>query len=507
MGATYSKELLVTIKEGYENDPFLTHPTRNVSLTFKNGHWFHQDLQLYVPEIARLEVLKLNHDSKLAGHLGTRKTQELLSRSFWWPTYREDTKKYISSCTVCARNKTPRSSPVGLLQPLPIPSRPWGSISMDFVVDLPPSKGMNTILVVVDRLTKMAHFIPYKGLPTAKQTADLVLKEVFRLHGIPDDVVSDRGVQFTSKFWKDFCLALGVKVNLSSAFHPQSNGQTERTNQTLEQYLRCFSSHLQDDWLDHLPTAEFAYNNAEHSSTKHSPFFANTGSHPVFIPHLPVASTLPAVAERLTTLQEAQKDIMDNLQLAQRRFKQGADRRRKPTPGFHVGDKVWLSTRNLRLKVPSKKLAPKYMGPFQVTAQINEVTFRLDLPDSIRVHPVFHCSLLKPYVENTFTGRHSPPPPPVRVQGEEEFVVEKILDSRIHRGKLQYLIGWEGYPPEDNSWEPEENVHAPRLVKEFHQQHPGKPAPMVPGGHLGRGGVLSGLEPVASHVPDGSSTH
>ena len=507
LGATYPKELLGSIKKAYEEDPFLTHPAEDVNLTLKGGFWVYLDRQLYVPEMARLDVLKYNHDTKLAGHPGTRKTQELLSRSFWWPTYKEDTKKFVSSCTVCARNKTPRSSPVGLLQPLPIPSRPWGSISMDFVVDLPPSKGMNTILVVVDRLTKMAHFIPCKGLPTAKQTADLVFREIFRLHGVPDDVVSDRGVQFTSKFWKDFCLALGITVNLSSAFHPQSNGQTERTNQTLEQYLLCFITHLQDDWLDHLPTAEFSYNNAEHSSTHYSPFYANTGLHPAFIPRLPITSTLPAVAERLANLQEAQENISNNLLEAQRRFKRATDKRRRPAPDFQIGDQVWLSTRNLRLKVPAQKLGQKYMGPFRISGRINEVTFRLDLPHSIRVHPVFHCSLLKPFVENTFPGRHPPPPPPVRVQGEEEYIVSKILDSRLHRGKIQYLISWKGYPPEDNSWEPEENIHAPRLVREFHLSHPDKPSPAVPGGHLGRGGVLSGLEPVAGHVPGGSSTH
>ena len=168
---------------------------------------------------------------------------------------------------------------------------------------------------------------------------------------------------------------------------------------------------------------------------------------------------------------------------------------------------MWLSTRNLSPKVPSRKMGQKYMGPFRITARINEVAFRLDLPNSIRVHPVFHCSLLKPHVENTFPGRHPPPPPPVRLQDQEEYTVAKILNSRFHRGRLQYLVGWKGYSPEDNSWEPEENVHAPRLVKAFHQRHPKKTSSAVPGGHLGGGGVLSGFEPVTGHVPGGSSSH
>ena len=272
LGATSSKTFLNLLKEGYENDQLLNNPPKDINLKYNNGFWT-QSHCLYVPESVRVEALRLVHDSKLAGHFGVSKTEELLSRSFWWPGYKKDVKRYVASCLTCARNKTPRSSPLGLLLPLPVPSRPWGSISMDFVVDLPLSKGMTTILVVVDRLTKMAHFIPVKGVPSAEHTAEVMVREVFKLHGIPDDVVSDRGVQFTSKFWKSFCSALGVTINLSSAFHPQSNGQTERTNQTLEQYLRCFVSYLQDDWVDYLPTAEFAYNNSKHSSTSQSPFF------------------------------------------------------------------------------------------------------------------------------------------------------------------------------------------------------------------------------------------
>ncbi|XP_073422156.1 uncharacterized protein [Dendrobates tinctorius] len=262
LGVIHNQDLLNDIKEAYHTDPWLAQPSCEVSLVYKNGVWI-QGQRLYIPEAARGKVLQLVHNSKIAGHRGVLKTQEFLSRFFWWPTYRRDVLDYVTSCEVCARCKTPRSSPTGLLQPLPIPTRPWGSISMDFIVELPTSQGKNTVLVVVDRLTKAAHFIPCVGLPTAKHTSDLIIQNVFRLHGVPDEVVSDRGVQFTSKFWQHFCAALNIKVNLSSAFHPQTNGQTERTNQTLEQYLRCFICHLQDDWVDLLPLAEFLQQFAE----------------------------------------------------------------------------------------------------------------------------------------------------------------------------------------------------------------------------------------------------
>lgn len=354
---------------------------------------------------------------------------------------------------------------------------------MDFIVELPTSQGKNTILVVVDRLTKAAHFISCVGLPSAEQTSELIIQNVFRLHGVPDEIISDRGVQFTSKFWKSFCDALGIKVNLSSAFHPQTNGQTERTNQTLEQYLRCFICHLQDDWVDLLPLAEFSYNNSQNASTKQSPFFANLGYHPNILPCIPIDTALPAVTDRISTLQRNLERLKENLETAQERYKKAADRFRKPTPAFKVGDLVWLSTKNMNLRVPSSKLGQKYMGPFKVTKLVGAVACRLQLPRTMRIHPVFHVSLLKATVPNKFPGRFHAPPDPVMVDGQEEFIVENILDSRLHRSQLQYLIKWQGYSSEDNSWEPADNVNAPRLLRLFHQRYPDKPGPETPWGH------------------------
>ncbi|XP_073418731.1 uncharacterized protein [Dendrobates tinctorius] len=469
LGVIHNQDLLNDIKEAYHTDPWLAQPSCEVSLVYKNGVWI-QGQRLYIPEAARGKVLQLVHDSKIAGHRGVLKTQEFLSRFFWWPTYRRDVLDYVTSCEVCARCKTPRSSPTGLLQPLPIPTRPWGSISMDFIVELPTSQGKNTVLVVVDRLTKAAHFIPCVGLPTAKHTSDLIIQNVFRLHGVPDEVVSDRGVQFTSKFWQHFCAALNIKVNLSSAFHPQTNGQTERTNQTLEQYLRCFICHLQDDWVDLLPLAEFSYNNSQSASTKLSPFYANLGYHPNILPRFPIDTPLPAVADRITSLQQNLDLLKRNLESAQDRYKKSADRFRKPAPTFKVGDLVWLSTKNLKMRVPSSKLGHKYIGPYKITKLVSNVACRLQLPRSMRIHPVFHVSLLKAATPNSFPGRSSSPPAPVLIDGQEEFVVERILDSRLRRDGVQYLVQWQGYSSEDNSWEPASNLHAPRLLRQFHQR-------------------------------------
>lgn len=285
------------------------------------------------------------------------------------------------------------------------------------------------------------------------------------------------------RFWQGFCLALDIKVCLSSAYHPQSNGQTERTNQTLEQYLRCFISHLQDDWLDLLPLAEFSYNNSQSASTKMSPFYANLGFHPKIFPRLPIDVTMPAVAERVAALQQNLEVLKETLTSAQERYKRSADKSRRPAPMFKVGDSVWLSTKNLKLKVPSPKLGQRFVGPFKINAIISAVAVRLKLPNTMKIHPVFHVSLLKAAVPNPFPGRSAQPPDPVLIDGEEQFVVEEILDSRIHRNQLQYLVKWEGYPAEENSWEPVDNINAPRLVSKFHRRHPGKPSHRVSGGH------------------------
>ncbi|CAJ0936995.1 unnamed protein product [Ranitomeya imitator] len=272
--------------------------------------------------------------------------------------------------------------------------------------------------------------------------------------------------------------------DIKDAYHSDSllaqpprdtNGQTERTNQTLEQYLHCFICHLQDDWVDLLPLAEFSYNNSRSASTKQSPFYANLGYHPNILPQFPIDTPLPAVAERITSLQQNIVLLKENLELAQERYKRAADKFRKPAPTFKVGDSVWLSTKNLKLRIPSSKLGHKYIGPYKINKIVSAAACRLQLPRTMRIHPVFHVSLLKAAVPNTFPGRSSPQPDPVLIDGQEEFVVKKILDSRLYRNQLQYLIKWQGYPVEDNSWELVDNINAPRLLRQFHQRYPDKP--------------------------------
>ncbi len=387
-------------------------------------------------------------------------------------------REYVKSCDTCARSKAPRHRPFGLLQPLPIPSRPWGSIAMDFITDLPTVRAKNSILVVVDRLTKMAHFTPCSKLITAEETAQLILDEIVQLHGLPEEIVSDRGPQFASKFWHRLFKLLGVDIRLSSAFHPETDGQTERTNQTLEQYLRCTVNYQQDDWLDLLSQAEFAYNNTTHASTGISPFFANYGFHPRFSLEIPGDSVNPSVEERAMRLGQVQQNLMAELKLTQEWQKKQADRRRKDHPNFKVGDKVWLLRKNIATTRPCAKLDYKRLGPFKIAKLVGLVACQLELPPQFKIHNVFHVSLLEPYHDNPIPERHREPPVLVEIEGQEEFEVQEVLDSKKIHGKLLYLVFWRGYPPSEATWEPAGNlVHAQDLVNRFHQRYPNKPAP------------------------------
>src|ERR1700753_1153854 len=233
--------------------------------TLQDNIMYRKD-KIYVPanEDIKQRILELYQHSQIAGHPGQAKTLELVTRGYYWPSIKAYVNKYVSTCDACQRNKQRHSRLQGTLKPLPVPKGPWQSVSMDFIVELPKSDGYDTVLVVVDRLTKMAHFIPTTTKIDAKGTAQLLLDNVWRLHGTPLDVISDRGTQFASKVAQALFNLMGIKSNLSTAYHPQTDGQTERVNGILEQYLRIFSSYRQDDWAKLLPSAEFTYNNAEH---------------------------------------------------------------------------------------------------------------------------------------------------------------------------------------------------------------------------------------------------
>jgi len=240
------------------------------SITYKEG-------KVYVPkdDILRAEIIRLHHDTPVGEHGGQWKMVELVTQNFWWPGVTKEVKQYVEGCDSCQRNKNHTEQPAGKLMSNSIPEKPWTYISADFITKLPIAQGYNSILVVVDRLTKMVYFIPTIEKMLAEGLARLFRDNVWKLHGLPESIVLDRGLQFAAGIMQKLNRMLGIESKLSTAFHPQTDGQMERVNQELEQYLRMFIDHRQEQWPGWLGMAEFAYNNKTHSSTKVSPFKAN----------------------------------------------------------------------------------------------------------------------------------------------------------------------------------------------------------------------------------------
>lgn len=444
---------------------------------------------VYVPDDPKikLNILRARHDAPSAGHPGRAKTMALIRRSFHWPGLTAYVSEYIDSCFECLRTKARRHQPYGELQPLPIPNRPWSSLSMDFIGPLPKSGQLefDSILVVVDRLTKMSIFIPTHTTLDAPGLAHLLLRHVFGRHGVPVNIVSDRGSLFTSAFFSALSSALGFHRLLSTAYHPETDGQTERVNQILEQYLRIYTNYRQDNWSDLLPLAEFAYNNSPHSATTVSPFFANCGYHPTMSidPDSP-GTTFSADLDDLHVVHEHCKQ---ELAKAREAYANHANKDRIPFPDLAVGDRVWLSTRNLKTTRPTQKLSERYIGPFKILRKVGKVAFELELPEEMRLlFPVFHVSLLEPHKEDTIEGRHQDPPPPVEIVNDQpEWEVAEVLDCQLkgkgRARKYKYKVLWAGYEhtAQATSWEPLSNLFCPDLIEHYHRQNPQKPKPPI----------------------------
>src|SRR6201999_284272 len=332
---------------------------------------------------------------------------------------------------------------------------------MDFITDLPKSDSFDTILVIVDRLTKMALFIPTTKSVTAEQFADLFILHVFAKHGLPENMTSDRGTQWRNEFFDSLSKLLRVQVRLSTAHHPQTDGQTERVNQILEQYLRIYCSYQQDDWSKLLPLAEFSYNNASHSGTGVSPFSANKGFNPRDGLDLSQQVSDLSARTKVENMDEMFRFLREHLKVTQAQYLPSANAKRQDNfrSGeniFKVGDMVHLSTKNITTERPTKKIDWKQAGPFEIVSVISSHAFRLKLSPKMRIHPVFHVALLEPAKRNTIPHREIPPPPPIVVEGEEEHKVSEIVDLRIKYRKVYYRVrwlGWEG-TPEEYSWEP-----------------------------------------------------
>jgi ribosomal protein L21E len=371
--------------------------------------------------------------------------------------------EYLARCLECQLVKAEHQHPAGLLQPLPIPEWKWEIISLDFITGLPRNAKQNdSIMVVVDKLSKAAHFIPVKSTYKAINIAEIFMKEIFRLHGIPKVIISDRDVKFTGNFWKALFQGLDTKLNFSTAFHPQTDGQTERVNQVLEDMLRMYVMNQPKKWEEYLHLVEFAYNNSYHASSKFSPFEVLYGRKC----NTPISWSSPVDRimlgpELLKEMELTVKQVQQNLKEAQDRQKSYADLKRTFRE-FEVGDHVYVKVKprksSLRLG-SSVKLSPRYCGPFEILARIGPVAYQLALPANIRVHNVFHVSLLKKYVHD---ATHVIDWTDIQVEPEGDFQVEPecIIDTREHvlrnRTIRQVKVQWRHLSPAEATWEMED---------------------------------------------------
>jgi len=435
--------------------------------------------KVYVPKDPGLRraIVEAHHDSQIIGHPGRWKTLELVTRNYWWPGISRYIASYVQGCDRCNRTKTFPAKPLGKLTPTQIPKDTWQIITVDLITGLPESHGYDSIMVTVDRLSKMVHVCPTTAKLSSEGLARLFRDHVWKLHGLPEQIISDRGPQFVSGFMRELNKLLGIKTAASTAYHPQTDGQTERVNQEIEQYLRLFVNHRQDDWAEWLPLAEFSYNNRVQSSTRQSPFMLNYGKHPRLGVE-PLRDVEHASVEDFAQkMDSAKKEAEAALHQAAEDMTRYYDQQRGVALTYKVGDQVWVDAKDIRTDRPSRKLSDKRYGPFKVLKVVSPNAYQLDLPPSMKLHPVFHTVKLRPYCPDTIPGRLPPQRLPPVIEGESpEWEVEYLKDSRYTQRGLEYLVKWKEYPHEECTWEPVGHLeNATGAIEKFHQKHPSAP--------------------------------
>ena len=438
-----------------------------------NGEWWKDGHKVITRKGQdKRKIIRAYHDVPAYGHPGINRTKDLVAKYYWWLQLAKDVQEYVKGCAQCQQNKVnthPQRAPINFITPA-MGALPFQTISMDFIVKLPELAGYDSILTITDHdCTKMLIAIPCRERITAEGVAELFLRQIFPQFGLPSKIISDRDPRFVSKFMKELCRLMGIMQNVSMAYHPRMDGQSERSNQWLEQYLRFWVDHQQTNWHHYLPLAKFAHNSWKNKTTGHSPFEILMGYSPR-VEIFDVTSSIPTVVLKLRDWKKAREDAQRLMIKAQKKWTKG----KELTQRYKTGDRVWLEGHNLQTEWPSIKLAPKRYGPFKIRKVLLPITYQLELPLQWKIHDVFHIDLLTPYHDAKLHQPNFTRPPPDLIDGEEEYEVEEILQSRrFGRGcKVQYLVRWKGYPESDNQWVDWDNLHADEVIADFKKKNP-----------------------------------
>ena len=463
--------------------------SKNGLLYFIDADW---SARLCVPESRIHFVLKWIHDSPYeSAHAGPRRFLSRLRDLFFWPTMHKDVMEYMKSCDTCQKIKVDRRAQAGSLRPAHIPARPFSTVSLDLITGLPPSgeEGFTAIFAIVDKLTKFAIFLPAHDTMSQERFADLFVERVANVYGLPERIIADRDKRWSTAFWKSVVSNYGSVMALSSSHHPQTDGQTEILNATIEQMLRAYVAKDRASWARWLSVLNYSYNSSVHSSTGYAPHFLLMGYKPrtstVGLTPEGDPVTRPFIAsqsaeEFIGELEFHRAAARDALVLAQERQATAYNKGRRPVEALQKGDLVLINPHTLKLvdvKGTGRKLVQRTIGPFEVLEQINPQVYRLKLPPNYPMHPVFNIEHLKKYHPSPTRFEERETLPSTReLIAYPEYEVESIVGHRLttqKRGnRRMYLVHWKGHEPVDDTWVSEYDLrNAPEVTRAYLRAH------------------------------------
>jgi hypothetical protein len=411
---------------------------------------------------------KRHHDDIREGHPGIARTVEKIQRTFYFPGMYRKVKRYIKQCDSCERNKNDYMKPTGkmLIEKEP-PNEPWKQLTADFMempmtTNVAGTEDYDELLVIVDRFSKQTILIPTRKAATIEEIFQLLWERVFSIFGIPDSILSDRDKIFRTNKWQKLMTDIGSGQLLSTAYHQQTDGQTERKIQEIRVFLRHYLDYEQKNWIQLAPLVQYAVNDAVSTTTGETPNFVTFGTERKLGRDLRITEDGITHKEAMTVIHQQVKLEIDWMS---QKAKEYYDKTRRETADMKVGDKVYIRRRtsgekkyNITTGRTSQKMDSLFIGPYVIERKLPNDNYKVTLPDRMRIHPVFHVSLLKK------TGN---PVSTTDVDVTDEFEVERILSKRYRKGQTEYLVRWKGYEETDDTWEPTKNLQCPEVLRRF----------------------------------------